>query len=58
MSSIQNRELIGDVPHVSQLTSDNQQRGATALFQIEQQSANDGSRDGIDTVPRIIEQKN
>jgi hypothetical protein len=58
MSFIKNRELIGDVPHVGHFVSNNQQRGATALFQIEQQSSNDGSRNGIDTVPRIIEQKN
>src|SRR6266478_2641213 len=58
MTSIKNRELIGDVPHVNHFISDNQQRGATALCQIEQQCANEGSRDGIDTIPRIIEQKN
>jgi hypothetical protein len=35
MSSIKDRELIGDVPHLSHFVTHNQQRGATALFQIQ-----------------------
>src|SRR6266702_8659456 len=57
MSSIENRELIANALHVGHFVGGNQQRGAAASLQIEEESADAGHRDGLDTIPRIIDQE-